>query len=91
MTRSPTPSLHARVEVTLRPGIRDPQGQAIESAMAGLGFSGFSAVRVGKYITFLVDGPRAEAERKVAEICDKLLANPVIEQYRFRLEEDRGE
>ena len=83
-----TRSLQARVEVTLKPGIRDPQGQAIENAMAGLGFAGFSGVRVGKSITFRVEGPRAEAERKVAEICDRLLANPVIEQFHYRIEED---
>ena len=83
-----TRSLQARVEVTLKPGIRDPQGQAIENAMAGLGFAGFSGVRVGKSITFRVDGSRAEAERKVAEICDRLLANPVIEEFHYRLEED---
>jgi phosphoribosylformylglycinamidine synthase len=83
-----TRSLQARVEVTLKPGIRDPQGQAIENAMAGLGFAGFSGVRVGKSITFRVEGPRAEAERKVAEICDRLLANPVIEQFHYHIEED---
>ncbi len=78
--------LRARVEVTLKPGIRDPQGQAIEGALAGLGFEGLGNVRVGKHITFDVDGPRADAERKVAEICERLLANPVIEEYVFRLE-----
>ena len=85
-----TGSLHARVEVTLKPGIRDPQGQAIENAMTGLGFAGFSGVRVGKSITFQVEGPRAEAERKVAEICERLLANPVIEEFHYRIEEDGG-
>jgi phosphoribosylformylglycinamidine synthase len=83
-----TGPLRARVEVTLKPGIRDPQGQAIETAMAGLGFTGFAGVRVGKYVTFQVEGPPAEAERRVAEICERLLANPVIENYRFHLEED---
>jgi phosphoribosylformylglycinamidine synthase len=82
-----TRPLQARVEVTLKRGIRDPQGQAIENAMTGLGFAGFSGVRVGKSITFRVEGPRAEAERKVAEICERLLANPVIEEFRYELEE----
>jgi phosphoribosylformylglycinamidine synthase PurS subunit len=77
--------LRARVEVTLKPGIRDPQGQAIEGALAGLGFAGLADVRVGKHITFEIEGTRAEAERKVREICEKLLANPVIEDYVFRL------
>ena len=83
-----TRPLQARVEVTLKPGIRDPQGQAIETAMTGLGFAGFSGVRVGKSITFRVEGPRGEAERKVAEICERLLANPVIEEFRYELAED---
>jgi phosphoribosylformylglycinamidine synthase len=83
-----TGPLRARVEVTLKSGIRDPQGQAIQNAMSSLGFAGFSGVRVGKTITFQVDGPRAEAERRVAEICERLLANPVIEEYRYHLEED---
>jgi phosphoribosylformylglycinamidine synthase len=85
-----TRPLHARVEVTLKPGIRDPQGQAIESALAGLGFAGLSGVRVGKVITFEVEGPRTEAERRVAEACERLLANPVIEDYRYHLHEDGG-
>ena len=82
-----TAPLRARVEVTLRSGIRDPQGQTIEAALSSLGYDGVANVRVGKHITFDVDGPRQEAERKVRELCEKLLANPVIEDYVFRLEE----
>jgi phosphoribosylformylglycinamidine synthase subunit PurS len=85
-----TPPLRAHVEVTLKAGIRDPQGQAIESALASLGFPGVANVRVGKQITFELPGPRAEAERAVAAMCEKLLANPVIEDYAFRLVEADG-
>ena len=80
--------LKATVQVTLRPGIRDPQGQAIEDALHRLGYDGVSGVRVGKRITFRVAGPRPEAERKVAELCERLLANPVIEDWTVALEED---
>jgi phosphoribosylformylglycinamidine synthase len=83
-----TRPLRARVEVTLKSGIRDPQGEAIESAMAALGFSGIAGVRVGKQITFRVEGPRDAAERQVTEACQRLLANPVIEDFRYLLEED---
>ncbi|HEY7530711.1 MAG TPA: phosphoribosylformylglycinamidine synthase subunit PurS, partial [Gemmatimonadota bacterium] len=72
--------MRARVEITLKPGIRDPQGQAIEHAIAGLGFEGVSGVRVGKHITFEVAGPRERAEREVRALCERLLANPVIEE-----------
>lgn len=83
-----TAPLLARVEVTLKPGIRDPQGQAIEHALSSLGFEGLSDVRVGKHITFRIEAPRREAEARVAEICRKLLANLVIEDFTYRLEED---
>lgn len=77
--------LRARVEITLKQGIRDPQGLAIESALTGLGFDGVANVRVGKHITFDVSGPHAEAVRKVVEMCEKLLANPVIEEYAYEV------
>jgi phosphoribosylformylglycinamidine synthase len=77
--------VRARVEITLKPGIRDPQGQAIENAIAGLGFDGVAGVRVGKHITFEVRGPRERAEREVRALCERLLANPVIEDFEFQL------
>ena len=77
--------LEARVEIVLKPGILDPQGQAIEHALASLGFGDVSGVRVGKHVTFVLAGPRGDAERRVREICERLLANPVIEEYRFRI------
>ena len=75
-------SYAARVNVTLKPGIADPQGQTIERALPALGYSGVREVRVGKMIELQVeaDDP-AEARRQVEGMCEKLLANPVIESY----------
>ena len=75
-------SYAARVNVTLKPGIADPQGQTIERALPALGYSGVREVRVGKMIELQVDATDpAEARRRVEEMCEKLLANPVIESY----------
>ncbi len=72
----------ARVDVMLKPGISDPQGQTIEKALPVLGYEGVTGVRVGKRIQLEVDAPSAdEAKTKVEEMCERLLANPVIESY----------
>ncbi len=63
-------------------GIADPEGRTIERALGSLGFSGASTVRVGKVITFDLEADdRSSAESTVREMCDRLLANPVIERY----------
>lgn len=68
------------VEVRLRPGIADPQGATIERALPALGFDGVDAVRVGKAIRFSVEAPDETAARAwAAEMSERLLANPVIE------------
>jgi phosphoribosylformylglycinamidine synthase len=70
-----------RVEVMALDDIADPQGATIERALPALGFSGVSSVRVGKSIRFVVEAPSpAEAEAEVRSMCDRLLANPVIER-----------
>ena len=75
-------SYAARVNVTLKPGIADPQGQTIERALPALGYSGVREVRVGKMIELEVDASDpVEARRQVEDMCEKLLANPVIEAY----------
>ena len=79
-------SYAATVEVMLKSGIADPQGQTIERAMPALGFEGVSEVRVGKRITLTVDAPDAESARaQVEQMCERLLANPVIESYRVEV------
>jgi phosphoribosylformylglycinamidine synthase len=68
------------VEVRLRPGIADPQGATIQRALPALGFEGVRDVRVGKAIRFTVEAPDADTARtQVDELCQRLLANPVIE------------
>ena len=70
------------MNVTLKPGIADPQGQTIERALPALGYDGVSEVRVGKMIELNVDAPNeSEAKKRVEEMCERLLANPVIEAY----------
>ena len=81
----------ARVEVfvQLKDGMLDPQGKTLEHALEALGYSGVEEVRVGKWITFAVEGDgREEIGEKVDEMCRRLLANTVIERYSFRLVED---
>ena len=79
--------MKARVHVTLKPGVLDPQGKAIAGALASLGFDGVGEVRQGKVIDLEIDGTdRAEATEKLDAMCRKLLANTVIEDYAIELE-----
>jgi phosphoribosylformylglycinamidine synthase len=78
----------AKVYVTLKPTVNDPQGLTVLGALRNLGLSTVNDVRVGKYLEVRVDETeRSRAFNLVEEMCDKLLANPVIEEYRFDLEE----
>ena len=78
----------ARVHVTLKSVINDPQGLTIRGALHSLGFAAVDSVRAGKYIEIRIDAPdAAAAESQVAEMCKKLLANPVIEDFRFEIEQ----
>jgi phosphoribosylformylglycinamidine synthase len=78
----------ARVYVTLKPTVNDPQGLTIRGALHSLGFDGVDSVRAGKYMEIHIDAAdRATAEASVREMCEKLLANPVIEDFRFELED----
>jgi phosphoribosylformylglycinamidine synthase len=81
-------SYEARIEVGHRPGILDPQGGVIERALPALGYGNVSHVRVGKSIRLVVDAAdEASARAEVEEMCRKLLANPVIEDYTIELME----
>ncbi len=77
----------ARVSVTLKEGIADPQGQTIERALPALGYSGVRDVRVGKLIELEVDAAdAADARGRVTEMCERLLANPVIESFEVHID-----
>ncbi len=79
--------MKARVHVTLKSGVLDPQGKAIEHALSSLGFSGIENVRQGKVIEFTLEESDAEQARQSVEaMCRKLLANTVIENYAIELE-----
>ncbi len=78
--------MKAKVTITLKPGVLDPQGRAIEGALAGLGFEGASDVRQGKVIELkLAEGNEAAARAKIEDMCKKLLANPVMENYAIEI------
>ncbi len=79
--------MKARVHVTLKPGILDPQGKAIQHALAALGFAGVEAVRQGKVIEVeLAESDAAAARQRLRDMCEKLLANTVIENYTIELD-----
>jgi phosphoribosylformylglycinamidine synthase len=76
----------AKIHVTLKQGILDPQGKAIEHALDSLGFKNAANVRVGKYMELDLDQTdRAKAEAEVKSMCEKLLANTIIEEYRYEV------
>ncbi len=75
--------MKASVHIMLKQGVLDPQGEAVRHALGSLGFEGVSRVRQGKVIELeLAETDKAKAEAQVREMCDKLLANTVIESYR---------
>lgn len=77
----------AKVYVTLKPTVNDPQGLTIKGGLHSLGFTSVEGVRAGKYMEIRLDGhSREEAERLLDNMCHQLLANPIIENYRFELE-----
>lgn len=80
--------VRAKIYVTLKRGVLDPQGDTIKSALEDLGFKGLNEVRMGKFMVITLDESDIEkAKVQVEEMCRKLLANPVIEDYRFEIEQ----
>lgn len=76
----------ARIYVTLRPSVLDPAGTAVCSGLNTMGFTTVEQVRIGKYIEVtLAAGDEASAREQLAQMCEQLLTNPVIEDYRFDL------
>ena len=78
--------MKAKVKVTLKNGVLDPQGKAIEGALGSLGFSGVNSVRQGKYFEVdLAETDKSKAQAALKSMCEKLIANTVIENYEIEL------
>ena len=76
----------AKIYVTLRPSVLDPAGTAVQSGLAQMGYDNVDGVRIGKYIEMTVTAEETDkAKEQIDAVCDRLLANPVIENYRFEL------
>ena len=74
-----------KVFITLKPSLLDAQGRVVQNALHNLGYTGVGDVRIGKYIELSVQGDAAQINEKVTEMCNRLLANPVIEDYRYEV------
>lgn len=86
-----TKQYQAQIYVTLRPSVLDPAGTAVQSGLAHLGYENVAEVRIGKYIELQLTAiDQSEASQQLNQICDQLLANTVIENYRFELSELNG-
>ncbi|MCP4329109.1 MAG: phosphoribosylformylglycinamidine synthase subunit PurS [Alphaproteobacteria bacterium] len=80
--------MKARVHITLKNGVLDPQGKAISNALSHLGFAGVGEVRQGKYIELdIAESDAAAAHAAVTEMCERLLANTIIENYAIDIDE----
>jgi len=89
-SRSGARTLKAKVYVTLKPSLLDAQGKTLMHALRSLGFAVVTDVRVGKYLELmLASRSRRAAQQEVERMCQKLLANPVIETYRFEFNSSR--
>ena len=81
--------MKARIYVTLKEGVLDPQGSAVMGALKSMDFSEVTDVRVGKFMEIELDGsPGPAGQERISEMCEKLLANTVIENYRIELVEE---
>ena len=77
----------AKIHITFKDGVLDPQGKAVHRTLIDLGYNEVSEIQMGKYLELKMDGiSREKAENRVTEMCEKLFANTVIESYRFTLE-----
>ena len=84
--------MRVKIFVSLKRGVLDPQGKAIERSLHRLGYGEVRDVRMGNYIELETDADSLEsAEARIREVCDKLLANPVIEDYRFEISNEQND
>lgn len=85
------PEYKAKVHVTLKRSILDPQGRAVENTLKRLGHENIDGLRVGKYIELTLHGERADVEAQLQEIASKVLSNPVMEDVQFTIEEQSAQ
>lgn len=78
--------MKAKIIVTPKKAVVDPQGKTIQNALEHMGYQGIRAVHVGKYLEIDVDGDQETVRQQIDQACHKLLSNPVIEDYHFELE-----
>ena len=79
---------HARIYITLRSSVLDPAGTAVQSGLQQMGYTGVEGVRIGKYVEMnLTAEDEADAKTQLDQMCDRLLANPVIENYCFEIDQ----
>lgn len=76
-----------KVYVTLKEGVLDPQGNAVKGALHSMDYKEVDSVRIGKYMELMIEDKNDDIDAKVEEMCHRLLANPVIENYRYEVEE----
>jgi phosphoribosylformylglycinamidine synthase subunit PurS len=79
--------MNAKVYVTLKKGVLDPQGKAVGEALASMGYSEVKGLRIGKFIEVeLVASSKQDAEKRIKEMCEKLLANTIVEDFTVKME-----
>jgi phosphoribosylformylglycinamidine synthase len=78
--------MKAKITITPKKAVVDPQGKAVQNALEHMGFKGISAVHVGKYLEIEVSGDADAVRQQIDDACHKILSNPVIEDYHFTLE-----
>ncbi len=80
-------TMKAKIIITPKKAVLDPQGKTVQNALAHIGYTGIGDVRMGKYLEIELNGAdRETARRQIDEACHKILSNPVIEDYRFEIE-----
>jgi phosphoribosylformylglycinamidine synthase len=78
--------MKAKIIITPKKAVLDPQGKTVQTALEHMGYAGIGAVHVGKYLEIEVTGERETVKKQIDEACHKFLSNPVIEDYRLELE-----
>jgi len=86
MRRSRAGLMKAKITITPKKAVLDPQGKAVQNALEHMGYQGIGGVHVGKYLEIEINGDPQTVRRQIDEACHKFLSNPVIEDYHFELE-----